>query len=59
MHTPELARNTTKNECRFLYTLLRRQLLQRHLILSLELMEKRGFNMEKYITKTSQKLYRQ
>ena len=37
--------------------LLTRQLLQNQLIINLAMLKARGFNMEKYITKASQKLY--
>ena len=37
--------------------LLRRQILQNHLILNLTMMNRNRFYMDKYVTKVSQKLY--
>ena len=48
------------SECTYLMDddiLLRRQILQNHLILNLTMMNRNRFYMDKYVTKVSQKLY--
>ena len=62
MLTPELVGNTTRMNVasHMADILLRRQLLQGRLILSLAMMKSkaRSYSMEKYIIKASEKLYR-